>query len=166
MQSIKAFLDSSSLLTYLTTIQLGDGKWKGGTHAFILHWQNQVWKYHDLAPKQKLPTDLQKTMLENAVHPIPALRIIKTQAEQHKAHKGVDLSYPQYSALLLSAAQQHNRMLMGGSNRYPKRQVYQYEQGNEGSKYDTFSIDSPIDYLSVNQSMASNPRQSQLSYGQ
>ena len=166
LQSTKASLDSSSLLTYLTTIRLGDGKWKGGTHAFILHWQDQVRKYHDLAPKQKLPTDLQRTMLENAVHPIPALRIIKTQAEQHKAHTGVDLSYPQYSALLLSAAQQHDRLLMGSSNRYPRRQVYQHEQDNGESEFDSFSIDSPIDYLSVNQSMASNPRQPRMSYDQ
>ena len=161
LQSTKASLDASSLLTYLTTNRLGDGKWKGTTHAFILHWQDQVRKYHDLAPKQKLPTDLQRTMLENAVHPIPALRIIKTQAEQHKAHTGLDLSYSQYSALLLSAAQQHDKLLMGTPGRYPKRQVYQMEQQDEESNY---SIDSPIDYLSINQSITNNPRPPRMSY--
>lgn len=159
-------MDASSLLTYLTTIRLGDGKWKGTTHAFILHWQDQVRKYHDLAPKQKLPPDLQRTMLENAVYPVPALRTIKTQAEQHKAHTGVDLSYSQYSALLLSAAQQHDKMLVGPSNRYQRRQVYQHEQGDEGSDYDGYSIDSPIDYLSINQSVINNPRPPRLSYDQ
>ena len=90
LKSTKASLDASSLLTYITTTTLGDGKWKGTVHAFILHWQDQVRKYHDLAPKQKLLTDLQRTMLENSVHPNPALRVIKTQAEQHKAHTGAE----------------------------------------------------------------------------
>ena len=104
LKSTKASMDASSFLTYLTTTRLGDGSWKGTTHAFILHWQDQVRKYHSLAPNQKLPTDLQRTMLENAVHPIDELRAIKTQAAQHKAHTGNDLTYPQYAALLLSAA--------------------------------------------------------------
>ena len=80
-------------------------------------------------------------MLENTVYPIPALQIIKTQAEQHKAHTGIDLTYPQYSALLLSAAQQHDRLLMGTPNRYAKRQVYQLEQDFERNDYDHYSID-------------------------
>ena len=40
LQSTKAFFDSSSLLTYITTIWMGNGKWKGRAHAFILHWQD------------------------------------------------------------------------------------------------------------------------------
>ena len=121
LQSTKASLDASSFLIYITTVQMGDRQWKGRAHAFILHWQDQIRKYHALAPKQKLTTALQKTILANAVHPIAELRIIKTQAEQHKAHTGIDLSYPHYSALLLSAAQQHDRLLIGAPNRYAKR---------------------------------------------
>jgi hypothetical protein len=37
LQSTKASLDSASLLAYITSAKLGDGKWKGTTHAFILH---------------------------------------------------------------------------------------------------------------------------------
>jgi len=48
MQSTKASMDASSLLSYITSTNLGDGKWKGTTHAFILHWQDQVRRYHDL----------------------------------------------------------------------------------------------------------------------
>ena len=51
------------------------------THAFILHWQDQVHKYHDLAPLQTLNDDLQCTLLQNAVHPIMELWQVKPQAE-------------------------------------------------------------------------------------
>ena len=47
-QSTKASMNASSLLLYITSTNLGDGKWKGTTHTFILHWQEQVQKYHDL----------------------------------------------------------------------------------------------------------------------
>ena len=108
--------------SFFTSLQsrweMENGKWKGTAHAFILHWQDQVRKYHTLATKQKLTTDMQKTMLENAVHSIPALRSVKVQAEQQKAYTGIDLSYSQYSALLLSAAQQHDKVLIELLNRH------------------------------------------------
>ncbi len=36
--STKATLDCASILEYLTSARLGDGKWKGNTQSFILHW--------------------------------------------------------------------------------------------------------------------------------
>ena len=36
-KSTKASLDSASLLSYITSIRLGSGLWKGPTHSFILH---------------------------------------------------------------------------------------------------------------------------------
>ena len=77
MKSTKATLDASSLLQYITTVKLGDGTWKGGCHAFILHWQDQVQKYHDLNPTQALPPALQYTLLQTSVHSIPELHAIK-----------------------------------------------------------------------------------------
>ena len=41
-QSTKATIDRDAILTYLTTARLGDGSWKGTTHAFILHWVDKV----------------------------------------------------------------------------------------------------------------------------
>ena len=154
LKSTKASMDASSMLEYLTTMRLGDGKWKGSTHAFILHWQDQVRKYHTLAPNQKLPTDLQRTMLENAVHPIDALCAIKIQADQHKVHTGAALDYSQYTTLLLSAAQQHDKLLMQSTAR-PRRRVYDHEiVSNEESEdvyeaYSHYTIDSPIPTISA-----------------
>jgi succinylglutamate desuccinylase len=73
MQSTKATMAASSLLSYITSTNLGDGKWQGSTHAFILHWQDQIQKYHDLNPQQTLASDLQCTLLQNAVYPIMEL---------------------------------------------------------------------------------------------
>ena len=64
LKSTKAMMDASSILTYITTAQLGTGTWKGTTHAFILHWQDQVRKYQTLAPKSPLPQELLCTILE------------------------------------------------------------------------------------------------------
>ena len=58
MQSTKAAMSASNLLSYITTTKLGDGTWKGTTHAFILHWQDQVRKYHDLSSHHQLSPDL------------------------------------------------------------------------------------------------------------
>jgi len=45
LKSTKASLDSADLLSYITSIHLGSGFWKGPTHSFILHWQDQVCMY-------------------------------------------------------------------------------------------------------------------------
>ena len=108
MKSTKATMDASSLLSYITTTNLVDGKWKGTTHAFILHWQDQIRKYHDLTPQQVLSVDLQCTLLQNAVHPIMELWQFKLQADQFKTQSGSTLTYDEYCSLLLSAAQQYD----------------------------------------------------------
>jgi hypothetical protein len=47
-KSTKAAMDSTDLLSYITSVRLGDVTWKGTTHAFILHWENQLRKYVEL----------------------------------------------------------------------------------------------------------------------
>ena len=105
MYSTKAALQASSLLSYITSVTLGDGSWKGTTHAFILHWQDQVRKYYDMNPQNVISTDLQCTMLQKAVHPIMELRQVKLNAAQLKTSTGKDSNYDEYCGLLLSAAQ-------------------------------------------------------------
>ena len=98
-------------------------------------------------------------MLENAVHPLEALRAVKTQATQLKAHSGNDLTYPQYTDLLLSAAQQHDKSLVSTPGRVPRRRVYAHDidYGEDPSDYDVHSIDSDIDAILIHNSMT-NPR--------
>ena len=109
----KASMNASSLLFYITSTTLGDGKWKCTTHTFILHWQDKVQRYHDLNLQQPLSLDLLCMLLQNAVHPIVELQQIKLQAAQFKTHTDKDLLYNKYCLLLVSAAQQHDLQNIG-----------------------------------------------------
>jgi len=76
--SNKAYIDSSTILSYLTSARLGDGSWKNWTHAFILHWQGQVRKYEALLPvADNFSEGPKKTMLKNAVHKIAEIWAVK-----------------------------------------------------------------------------------------
>ena len=109
LTSTKASLDSSTILSYTTSARLGDGSWKNGTHAFILHWLDQVRKYKALVPVAVHSSECpKKTMLQNAVHNIDELNAVEQQADQHKTQSRVDLTYLQYCNLLLSAVTKYD----------------------------------------------------------
>jgi len=42
LQPTHASTDSSRLLSYITSIRIGDGLWNRTSHSFVLHWQEQV----------------------------------------------------------------------------------------------------------------------------
>ena len=44
LTSTKVTMDTTALVSYITTSNINDGKWKGTSHAYIIHWQNQVRK--------------------------------------------------------------------------------------------------------------------------
>ena len=171
MQSTKAAMSASNLLSYITTTKLGDGTWKGTTHAFILHWQDQVRKYHDLSSQHQLSPDLQRTLLQNAVHPIMELRQVKLQADQLKTHMSKDLTYDEYCSLLLSAAQQYDTQHNSSVNKLAKRRIYEHDFLDShdtsycGTEYDgTYDIDIPIADLEIHSTkFQAGPR---LSYEQ
>ena len=169
MQSTKATMTASSLLSYITSTNLGDGKWKGSTHAFILHWQDQIQKYHNLNPQQALSSDLQCTLLQNAVYPIAELWQVKLQAAQFKTQTGKDLSYNKHCSLLVSAAQQYDSQNAGKTSNMTKRRIYQHDlfpDHDHDNTYDTgnFDIDQPLDLIQVHATNFGNgPR---LSYKQ
>jgi deoxyhypusine synthase len=41
-KSVKALLDQSQLMVYITTIKIGDGSWCGSAASFVLSWQDKV----------------------------------------------------------------------------------------------------------------------------
>jgi len=76
--STHSSINSLRLLSYITSVRIGDGHWNGTSHSFILHWEEQVWLYKSLvdssahfSPKQTMH------MLQNAVHPLDKLRQVK-----------------------------------------------------------------------------------------
>jgi len=104
LRSTQSSIDSSRLLSYITSVRIGDGHWNGPSHSFVLHWQEQVWLYESLvdttvhfSPEQKMH------MLQNAVHPTDELRQVKNQADQLQAFLGRVMSYDTYCNLLLPA---------------------------------------------------------------
>ena len=46
--SNKAKMNSSNILTYLTTAKLGDGNWRGTSESFIIHFLEQIRQYDSL----------------------------------------------------------------------------------------------------------------------
>jgi hypothetical protein len=156
LQSTKASLDLATLLAYITSAKLGDGKWKGTTHAFVLHWQDQIRLFGDLVGKHTyFADDLLHTMLENAVTQISELRSFKAQSDQHKTQTGKTLTYQQYCQLVLSAAQQHDGQFAPAQSKSQSRprQVYQHEfQDYADDDNYSHDIDSNLnDILEVNQ---------------
>jgi hypothetical protein len=151
-KSTKAAMDSTDLLSYITSVRLGDGTWKGTTHVFILHWENQLRKYEQMNPPTDHFYDGQKrTMLENTVRKVTKLRAVKAQADQYKVYSGAKLSYDQYSDLLKSTAQAYDATFATRS-KAPARKVYHsnMQPDNDEPFYDakdTYDIDSNIQLL-------------------
>ena len=130
MKSTTAQLNSSELMTYITSVRINDGSWRGTTSSFILHWIEQVRLYESTANKNEHFSDGQKrTMLENVVSSHNELRAIKTQADQLKALNGSVLTYAQYSTLLQASANTYDASLSVNTKKHT-RSVYMCEQSD------------------------------------
>ena len=82
LQSTKAQMESSIILSYITSTKLGDGSWNDTTELFILNWRNQVCLYEKHVPPTDHVSDGQKcAMLQNAFHGIEELRQVKNTAD-------------------------------------------------------------------------------------
>ena len=63
LTSTKAESEAEGILNYLITSRVDDGKWKGITHSYILHWEKQVALYNDKS-SEKLVETHQRTYLQ------------------------------------------------------------------------------------------------------
>ena len=69
LKSTKALIESSSILSYITSARLGDGIWQGTTEGFIINWQNQFGLYEKHVPLFDHFSQCQKrVMLQNAFY--------------------------------------------------------------------------------------------------
>lgn len=158
LRSTKAMIESSTILSYITSVRLGNGEWQGTTEGFILHWQNQVRLYERQVPVTDHFSDGQmRTMLENAVAPVEELRQVKNNGDLHKTKTGEALTYDEYSSLLLSAAVAYDSQFKSNRRATKQRSVYthnfndDYDDDNQsyvdGEFYD---IDYPIQAIQAN----------------
>ena len=168
LTSTKAILDSSNILSYITSARLGNGEWKGTTAAFIIHWQNQVRLYERQIDATDHFSDTQKkVMLENCVQPIPELRQVKTNADIERAKTGTALTYAQYVSLLQAAATSFDESTKTNRPRQTRRSVYMHEMdvfedacGFYTHDEDTYDIDSPVSVIQANATQRLPPRRS------
>jgi hypothetical protein len=114
LQSTKASLDSATLLAYITSAKLGDGKWKGTTHAFVLHWQDQIRLFGDLVgshtyfPDELTCAPCSKMRSRKSLSYGPS-RLKQTSIERRMANRSptnntVNLSYRQHSSMTDSSS--------------------------------------------------------------
>lgn len=109
-ENIKAALDSSSLLAYITTAKIDESK--GSGESVILNWQEKIRQYELLVnPEDKFSPVIKLTMLQNAVSPVEHLEQAKDTAQQLKVSLGQDLHYDGCEKLLKEAAITHDSKL-------------------------------------------------------
>ena len=121
---------------------------KGTAEAFILHWQDQICFYDTLVPTDSHFSEHQKRIiLENAVDSVAPLHVIKDQSDQNFSHSGRELSYQQYSNLLLSAATNHIIQFSSSINNN-SRKIYATDSENSNFFHDAISevTEENIDY--------------------
>jgi hypothetical protein len=147
--STKAKMNSSDLLTYITSAKLGSGVWSGSTEAFITHWQNQVRLYERLCEATERFSDGQKTtMLQNAVGTIDALAAVRQNAELERTKSGIALTYDQYCNLLTSAAIAYDQP---STRRRPPRTalIHEFEE-SEYYRDEAYNDDTPLSVILAN----------------
>ena len=145
-------MESSTLLSYITSVRLGNGEWKGTTEAFILNWINQVRLYERQVPDSDHFSDGQKrVMLENAVHGLSELRQVKNNADLEKTKTGQTLRFDQYTSLLLSAAAAYDSQFATKRIKHQvfSHEVFDHDDPNSSCDSESFDIETPVSTLQI-----------------
>jgi hypothetical protein len=107
-KSMVAQLNATDLLQYTHTAQVEN--WKGTTHSFILHYQEQIRLYNQLQPPNEQTLDHAKMIyLQNAVYSTEEPRSVQTTGSQLALANGTVFMYKDYEALLKLAASTYDR---------------------------------------------------------
>ena len=73
------------LLSCIISTRIDSSEWKGAAEGFVQHWQEQVRLYELLVEESDHFSDVQKrTMLENILALLKALKVVKDQTNQFK----------------------------------------------------------------------------------
>ena len=166
LRSTKAAIDSSQILSYITSVRLGSSAWRGSSVSFVNHWMQKTREYEQHSGEDFSDTQ-KRIMLENAVQPIRELHTVKTTADLQSAQGKQPLSYIEYASLLKGACVQYdNRALNHAKASKPSRSVYLHDLYDEplqdddffdpgfnidDEDYDSFDIDSPVELIQAYQ---------------
>jgi hypothetical protein len=154
MQSTEAMMDSGELLLYLTTAKISDGSWRGTTKTFVLNWIDKLRLYHKLTPVVDcLSENTQRTLLQNAVIGLNAMRQVQINSDLQQATHGTTLTFSQYGTLLINLATGYDkRSDKPNSNGKPRRSVFNLETlfGDHGKTLEfDYDVDTTADELQV-----------------
>jgi len=105
--STHAQLDTSAKLTWITSVKYGRDRFRGGHSAFIAYFVEQLRLYDELnvttgAPP--LPDESKRTLLNNAVNPVPELRTIRVTQDTLSSQSNYTPTWDSYLSLLQTAA--------------------------------------------------------------
>ncbi len=151
-QSTEAMMDLGELLSY--TAKISDGSWRGTTKTFVLNWIDNLRLYHELTPvADRLSENTQRTLLQNAVIGLNALRQVQINSDLQKATHGKALTFAQYRTLLLNSATGYDkRSDKPNSNGKPRRSVFNSEtlfEDHDETLESDYDVDTTADELQV-----------------
>ncbi|CAJ1967690.1 unnamed protein product [Cylindrotheca closterium] len=107
-KSDKADATATGLLQWIMTARLDDS-WRNTHESFIIHWQEQVCKYHTLADiSQRMPETQQHLLLEQALIAVPYLDEIQRLSRILEMQTGKAIIFDDYVTLVESAAQSYD----------------------------------------------------------
>jgi len=157
--SMSVEVKANALLQYITSVKYDDGKWRGTSKAFIIHWCKQLWQYNQLRGKAGTVTQftdpVKVQMLQNTVDDVAEFRDVRTVAQQigHTPNSGNLYTFNDYKALLLTTADTYDHER--SAKRCPTWQAqlhdtYDYGYGYEYKCNDRYNIDTSIDTIYAN----------------
>jgi len=157
--STSAEIKANSLLQYIMSEKLDDGKWRGMSKDFIVHWCEQLRQYNTLCRKAgtvaQFPDPVKVQMLQNTVEGVAEFRNVRTVAQQigHTPNSGNPYTFNDYKALLLTTADTYN--YEWSAKRRPTRQAqlhdtYDHSYGYDYECNDGYDIDTSIDTIYAN----------------
>jgi hypothetical protein len=156
-QSVSAELTASTILTYITSVKLDDGKWRGTSKDFIIHWCEQVRLLESLTKPEDHFGDTVKThLLQNTIDGVPDFWQVRTVTQQtYQASAPVHAhTFEEYKALLLDAATIYDDK--HAARRRPTRGTFLHDfqtfalTGENGGVWDTYDIDTDIATIYAN----------------
>jgi hypothetical protein len=152
-KSKAARLSSQKISTYLATLTIRDGSWKGNNTAYLNHWREQVQKLEEYSPSTPMTDDFKLCLIKNAVLVTPHLATIESTQEINECMGSVTagaLSFNGYMEVLILAAQNCDNTVAPTMRSATRRLHWHSTSCNDSPSVGRYNIDTPIDTIVAN----------------
>ena len=161
-------LKSQTILTYLSSTRLNDGKWRGTEEAYVLHYQQQVRLYNEMMGVNGLSDIQSVNMLQVAVSGTDNLKtVLQMQRNSRKAaNNNNPITFSEYVALLQLQAQVDDASRKYKTNPTVKREVNMHvfddcteaiEESHFEMEANVHDMDTPVEDIMINQTNFGRP---------